>query len=118
MNQKMIKKIFKKMEFEEHPDGSGSYMQNPMQFSQLIEAELVLGLYADGKIRVLKDRHNGKTHDLYSSASIDDTIELSSLMIANCVFGENQIKMFSQGLANEITKAVKETIENYHNKER
>lgn len=91
--------------------------RKPGMMEQITRANLVIGLYEDGIVRTLKDRFNGQT-SLTEGTSLENVILQTSRMISQCVFGNNNLTIFQEGLRGEIEKAVKETIKKYHTKRR
>ena len=89
----------------------------PGIMEHITRANLVIGSYEDGKVRILKDRYDGRTSSLHETASLEDVISKTALMVSVRVFEENEITIFQEGLRGEIEKAVKETIAKYHEKE-
>ena len=87
--------------------------KHPTGVTEVIDAHLVIGLYGDGKIRILKDRFGGITGEV----QLDDVIEGVSLLVSHGVFGDNNLKLFQEGLCKEIQIAIKDTIEKFHTKE-
>lgn len=112
----MMMKIYSKT--TTHGGGGMSTIKRPKKptFQQITNAELVIGLYDDGRIRILKDRFTGNPTSLSGRASIEEAVNKSSLIISHGVFGENNLKMFIEGLAIEIEKSIHETIEKFHKK--
>jgi hypothetical protein len=82
----------------------------------IIHANLVIGLYNDGMVRILKDRFEGQA-SLGRRANGKLVIRKASQMISASVFGENDLTIFSEGLAREIEEAINETIRSFHKKE-
>ncbi len=98
--------------------GGGSSKRKPTTFEQMTKADLVIGLYEDGRIRILKDRYTGTPTRLSGNAPTRDVINRASFIVAHSVFGDNNLKMFKAGLMEEIEKSIHETIEKYHKKVR
>ncbi len=90
--------------------------RKPGMIEQISRANLVIGSYEDGIVRILKDRYEGRTTSLYEGVSLETVISKTSLIVSQCIFGKNEITIFQEGLKGEIEKAVKETIEKYHTK--
>lgn len=91
-------------------DGRGGVSTKPTTrkpgiIETIAEANLVIGSYNDGVVRILKDRKGSRT-SLHAAASVDDVIEKASDIISQSVFGENILEMFSQGLSEQIQVAV------------
>lgn len=95
---------------------SNSSLKKAGMMEIITKANVVIGSYNDGAVRVLKDRHRATT-SLHGKATVNQVIELASELISHSVFGENDLHMFKEGLNEQIQIAVKEAIEKYHTKE-
>lgn len=80
------------------------------------QANIVIGSYNNGVVRILKDRYKGGTSPLSGKASVDEVIDRASFIISHAVFGKNDLTIFKEGLSGEIKKAIELTIEKYHKK--
>ncbi len=115
----MIQKINAKVGINGHGGGVNTKptTKKPGILQEIINANLVIGSYSDGFVRILKDRYDGQTSSLSKGASLENVISKTSLIISQCVFGKNDLTMFQEGLRGEIEEAVKKTIKKYHTKQ-
>jgi len=90
------------------PQHTPGYMQ------EIIKAEIVIGSYQDGRVRILKDRLGGSATPFSGKATLDNIVEKSSQIICRCVFGDNDLSMFKEGLSQEIQESIKQTIKKFH----
>jgi hypothetical protein len=79
---------------------------------EVTHANLVIGVYQDNAIRILKNSLSGQTGYVDRNQAID----IMARIISKNVFGENNLRMFQSGLEQEISKSIKNTINRFHTK--
>jgi hypothetical protein len=88
-------------------------IRSQMKYSEEIrQANLVIGLYQDNAIRILKNRFVDQT----GYVSRDEAINTMARILSKNIFGNNDLRMFQLGLEQEIIKSIKETIDKFHTK--
>ena len=106
-----------------HFDGAGTGIHHPRHsnkpslFDQVQAADIVLTfIERHGNLRVIKDRTGDPMFD--NKAPTWYAIQKFSYMISRMIFEENDLKMFQEGLNQEIQKAISNTIDKFHRKRR
>ena len=98
-----------------HQVGGPSHAHNNGLFQEVADADLAFTFRTrNGNLKIIKDRtgeiiFNNKAPTWYA-------IEKFSYMISRMIFEENNIKMFQEGLNQEIQKAINGTIKKFHTK--
>ena len=98
-----------------HQVGGPSHVHNNGLFQKMGDADLVLAFQlTQGNLKVIKDRTGEILFD--NKAPTWYAIEKFSFIISRMIFEENNIKMFQEGLNQEIQKAINDTIKKFHTK--
>ena len=113
--------LYSKTTFEGGRGGVSSKPIGPKGSSalkEIMESHLVICLYHNGIVRILKDRFDDEHTSMHGNAPLNTVITKTSCLIAKSIFGANELHMFSEGLAQEIEKSIYEAIDKYHRKVR
>ena len=96
-----------------HGVAGSSHFHNNDLIQQVANADVVFTFQlSDGNLKVIKDRTGEIIFDDRAPAWY--AIKKFSFIISRMLFKENNIKMFQEGLNQEIQKAINDTIKKYH----
>ena len=85
----------------------------PTLFDKVTFSDITMCFNHNGTLDILKNRLGFVSDD----ASLENAINTLSYILSRLVFKRNHIKIFEQGLKEEIEISIRDTIKKYHKKE-
>jgi hypothetical protein len=90
--------------------------QRPGIIDEVAAADLVLAFKYHGELKIIKDRFDTIKTD--EKEKLPYAINKFSFILSKMIFGENDLKMFQEGLNSQIQEAIEDTIKKFHTKRR